>query len=359
MNQMTVILVRLPEAARELAQKAAREVWPRAHLVTARTVAEAAQAPATGRELLVLGAADESDVGLAAQTLDAADLPRWAVVCLGSFSSELAETVAPEDWNLPVLARVFRYAQLQHELLRENLQLRGDLKTVARRVSHDARTPIGCIHTVCELLRDVPPENAASLAESTDIIRNATVELSDLVDRVSFMIRASIDPVPPTIFGMGLAVDAALKQLQPELESSGKKVRQPAGGWPEVEGVLAWTETIWWNLLRNAITHGRSGPIQLGWTRENGAIRCWVSSAGVVPASTQPRLFRRFHQLHQQPGGGLGLSLAQRLVTLQGGQIGYEATEDNRALFFFTVRGVPALKESGPRQASLAGSHAS
>jgi hypothetical protein len=67
-------------------------------------------------------------------------------------------------------------------LLRENLELRGDLKTIARRVAHDARTPIGCIQTVCELIKRVPSSDRASLLESLDLIGSSTTEINLLVD---------------------------------------------------------------------------------------------------------------------------------------------------------------------------------
>ena len=62
---------------------------------------------------------------------------RWSASA--ATTPDLTETVPPEDWNAALLAHVFRATFLQHELLRENLQLRGDLKTIARRV--DARRP--------------------------------------------------------------------------------------------------------------------------------------------------------------------------------------------------------------------------
>ena len=348
MTPITVTFVQLPDPARAVSEQAAHEVWPHARFVTAASVAEASRQPATGRQLLVLGEPDEAAVGLAAQTLDASDLPRWALVCLGTEDSDLAETVPPADWNAALLARVFRATLLQHELLRENLQLRGDLKTIARRVAHDARTPLGCIQTVGELIRGAPPANQAALLESLALIDTSTAELNLLVDRVSALVRATLDPLPPAIFPMGPAVESALRQLPPEQEAAARQIRQPAA-WPEAEGVATWTETVWWNLIRNALMHGGEGPVQLGWTRENATIRFWVSSAGALPPDAFPRLLRRFHQLHQQPSAGFGLSVVERLVALQGGQCGYETADGNRAVFFFTL---PASRSVAKEAAS-------
>lgn len=353
MKPLIVTFVDLPAAARGPAEQAVRETWPHAKIVTAASVAEAMRLPAPGRQLLVLGEPDEAAVGLAAQSLDAGDLPRWALVCLGSENSDLAETVPPADWNTALLARVFRATVLQHELLRENLQLRGDLKTIARRVAHDARTPIGCIQTVCELIKGVPPADRAGLVDSLGLIGNSTAELNLLVDRVSSLVRASLDPLPASIFPMGPAVESALRQLPAEQAAALARVRQPAH-WPEAEGVAVWTESVWWNLVRNALMHGSDGPVQLGWTREPGTVRFWVSSPGAIAQESFPRLLRRFHQLHQQPSAGFGLSVVERLVALQGGECGYETAEGDRAVFSFTLRAAPSAAKEAPTGASAA-----
>ena len=353
MNSTMIYFVRLPEPNREIALLAAREVFPGAQFVTARSVAEAAALPGRGRQLLVLGGTDEAEVSHAALLLDTAELPRWAVVSLGSGPSDLVETVPPADWNVPLLVRVFRAALLQHDLLRENLQLRGDLKTISRRITHDIRTPLGCIHTICELLTNLPPGNPAALQETTDAIRSSSTEISLLIDRMSLLLKASVDPLPGNIVPMGALVNQVLDQLRPELEAAGRGIRQPTR-WPEVDGVAPWLEVIWWNLIRNALMHGaRSGSIQLGWNRDGADLRFWVASQGTVPAAFEPRLLRRFNVLHQNPSAGLGLSLVERLVTLQGGRCGYETTDDSRAVFYFTVRpGRPDAADVGKAVAS-------
>ncbi len=346
MNPVHVYLVELPEAARGISMKAAREAFPLVQFIAATSVAAAAEKPVRGRELLVLSNPDETDVGLAAQVLDGGDMPRWTVVCLGNAPSDLVETVAPADWNVPMLARVFRSALLQHDLVRENLRLRGDLKTVARRVTHDLRTPVGCIHTASELMKDIQAGQSAALRETREVVRDATAEICQVIDRVSLLLKASTDPLPAGTVPMGPPVDNALHQLKDEIARSGKAIRQPSQ-WPEAQGVPAWIESIWWNLIRNALQHGgRTGPIQLGWKPDDLGVRFWISNPGAIPAAQQSRLLRPFNLLHQHlhPVAGLGLSLVERLVALQGGRSGYDGSDDRRAHFYFTLplpRGEP------------------
>jgi signal transduction histidine kinase len=340
-HSTTIHLVCLPEALRETCAQAARAAFPQATLRVAAGMTEALRQPAGERELLVLGGSDEGEGGRASQALDEDDLPRWAVVHLGREPSDLFETVPPEDWNARQLRRIFRAAMMQHDLLRENLLLRGDLKTVARRVTHDLRTPLGCILTVCEALKD--PTMASE--ETVDAVRISAQEIAKLTDQVSLVLKATLDPLPPLVVGMGPIVSQALSELPAELTRRGQRVRQPAD-WPEAVGVPAWLEFVWGQLIHNALRHGsRTGQVQLGWDREGGQIRFWVSNAGTVTPAMRSRLLRPFQLLHKQTGVGLGLSLVERLVQLQGGDCQYEATEDNRSVFSFTL---PA--HGGPAQ---------
>lgn len=348
MKSTTVYLVQLSEQVRETALLAAREIFPRAQLVPVQTVEEAIQLPGQDRQLLVVGEVGEGWIGVAAQTMSAGELPRWAVVHIGQNPSDLVETVTPRECSVRLLARIFRSAVLHHELLHENLQLRGDLRTLSRRLNHDLRTPLGCIDAACALINEVPA--AAEHPHAVDAIaaiRSATGEIDFLLDRVSLVLKASSEPLLTAPMAMGAVVQRVIAQLTPAAERRVARIRQPAQ-WPEVRGVERWIEFVWSGLIHNAIRHGsRGAPIQLGWEAEGPRLRFWVSSAGAVPPALRPNLWRPFHLLHQQPSAGLGLSLVERLVSLHGGRCGYESTADNRAVFSFTLPAAPVATGAG------------
>jgi signal transduction histidine kinase len=119
-------------------------------------------------------------------------------------------------------------------------------------------------------------------------------------------------------------------------------VSQPAS-WPEVAGVAPWLQVIWWNLLDNALKHGGpSAEIRLAWSRAPDGYRFSVvdRGAGIAPA-LQAGLFQPFDQLHALRTPGLGLSIVQRLVALQGGRCGYERLADGTSAFFFILPAGP------------------
>lgn len=340
MKNTTVYLVRLPEPVGEMALRAAREVFPRGQLIPVRSLDEAIRLPGQDRQLLVVGEIGEAGIGLAAQAMTASELPRWAVIHIGENLSDLVETVPTAECSVRLLARVFRSAVLHHELLQENLQLRGDLRSVARRFNHDLRTPLGCIDAACALFNEAA--GAAHSAAALAAIRSALTEIDLLLERVSLVLKASSEPLLTTSLAMGPIVHRVVSQLSSTSEPLGPRLRQPPQ-WPDVRGVEKWIEFVWTSLIQNALRHGAPGDIiQLGWEPRGAEFRFWVSSAGAVPSSLQPNLLRPFHLLHQLPSAGLGLSLVERIVRLHGGRCGYESTPDDRALFHFTLPASPA-----------------
>lgn len=338
MKSTTVYLVRLPEPVREMALRAAREVFPRAQLIPVQSLADAIRLPGQDRQLLVVGEIGEAGMGLAAQAMTAGELPRWAVVHIGENPSDLVETVPTGECSVRLLARVFRSAVLHHELLQENLQLRGDLRTIARRFNHDLRSPLGCIDAACALFKEAgTPHSAEALAA----IRSALTEIDTLLERVCLVLKASSEPLLTAPLSMGPIIHRVIGQLDGPSEHLGTRLRQP-NQWPDVRGVEKWIEFVWTSLIRNALRHGGKDEIHLGWDPRGAELRFWVSNTGAVPSSLQPNLLRPFHLLHQLPSAGLSLSLVERIVRLHGGCCGYESTPDNRALFHFTLPASPA-----------------
>lgn len=224
---------------------------------------------------------------------------------------------------------------LEHEIAR----LRGDLLTIAKRISHDLRTPLGGIAITAEALKEVLARHDPSAIPLAESLLISADEMSQLIKQVSFVARASANPEPKTPVPMAEAVSPALQRLESRLIKRNATVVEPPS-WPVVPGVLPWLEMIWWHLLLNAIVHGgQNGRIELGWAKQNGAVRFWVSDNGPgVPEEWRGKLFNKFHCLHEDPGArGLGLSIVQRLVELQGGQCGHEQPAQGGACFFFTL----------------------
>lgn len=236
--------------------------------------------------------------------------------------------------------------QLAALLEHENARLRGDLLTIARRFSHDLRTPVGGIVSTAEAIKEVLAAHDPSAVPLADSLISSADEITQLIKQVSFVARASANPQPKTAVHMADAVFPALQRLESRILTGNATIAEPPS-WPVVPGVLAWLELIWWHLILNALKHGgQNRHIKLGWDKQKDSVRFWVSDNGPgVHPELRNKLFKEFHSLHQeQDVPGLGLSIVQRLVELQGGACGYETPEQGGACFFFTL---PA--ESSPQ----------
>ncbi|HET7536379.1 MAG TPA: HAMP domain-containing sensor histidine kinase [Candidatus Didemnitutus sp.] len=339
MGSSRILLVHLPPACQPVARAAAQQAFPEAEIVECATLAEAfVTEPGRAPELLVLASPDETMATAAVQAIDAGGQLRWAVVILGGNLRDLAETVPPEEWTLPCLTRVFRSAFHQHELLRENLRLKGDLKTVARRVRHDLFTPIGCVATSAHVIEMLSPDDRETLGTMVDNIKVSSEEIGQLIERIAFVLRATADAPLPAPLDMGAVVAATLQQLDAEIKKAGASIALP-DRWPEAKGVAPWLQVVWWNLIDNALKHsGRAPNVRLAWERVGDACRFSVIDRGDgIPVARRANLFRPFDRLHEQPAPGLGLSIVERLVALQGGICDYERQPDGASVFSFTL----------------------
>jgi signal transduction histidine kinase len=237
-----------------------------------------------------------------------------------------------------------------HKAAKENgedlnyARLRGDLLTVASRVSHDLRTPLNYIFTAGEAMKEILIEKEPAAAAMADSLLSSAEEITQLIKRVSFVLRASANPPEITTVSMSEPVFIALERLERHVLAKQATVVKPAA-WPEVPGVASWLEIIWWNLVMNALTHGgQKSRIELGWQEQKQSIRFWITDNGPgVPADRRKNLFKSFDSLHEtRDFAGLGLAIVHRLVELQGGKCGHESPPNGGSLFYFTLPAGPA-----------------
>jgi signal transduction histidine kinase len=227
----------------------------------------------------------------------------------------------------------------QDQLLRENARLRGDLLTIATRISHDLRTPLGGIVSTGELLKEILTNREPASATLVDSLFTSVDEMSQLIGQIRTIAKATAEPKPKVPVQIGMIVSGVLERLESRILNRQAAVAQPAS-WPEVNGVPQWLESVWWNLLMNALLHAGDQPrIELSWHQEENVFYFQVKdSGGGVPVDMHAKLFQPFDTLHQ-PGStcGLGLSVVQRLVDLQGGRCGYQSTPAGGSCFYFTL----------------------
>jgi signal transduction histidine kinase len=307
-----------------------------------RTVSHSDEALRTtgssGLQLAILAEPGEAARKLAA-AVDDQGLPRWGVVVCGleNAGGDIA-VVAPADWTVPLVAQVFRSAAMQQRLRRENARLREDLLSIATRVAHDLRSPLGGVLTSAELLKEVLATDAPDSSALVDPVIESVDGLMKLIRQLSLIAKASARPGARTRVNMGAPIWAATQKLERRMTAQGVDFK-PAELWPDVIGDTAWLEAIWQALLANAIEHAGAAPrIEAGWDRAEGGHRFWVRDDGAVPPDKRETLFPHFHRLHQPNAPrGLGLAIVRRLVEAMDGRCGYEPVSEKGSCFYFTL----------------------
>jgi signal transduction histidine kinase len=324
-----------------MATEALGSAFPGSELERLSTLKEALKTqPARVPEMIVIEAASADQIAEATQARDEQNLPRWAVVASGSAApGPSAEVIPDSEWSPGHLARVFRTSIALHQLRRDKERLLGDLLSVGVRVTHDLRTPLGGIFSATEALEDLQGKGPNTDRSATQPILESAQDLVRIINQLTLVAKSTARPHQGQAFNMGTPAGRALERVEARAHREGAVVSRPAS-WPEVCGDPAKTESVWLLLLENALRHAGKRPgIELGWEPVADGFKFWVRDNGPgVPEEKRRQLFQPFHRLHETNAGrGLGLSIAARLVELQGGRCGYEAAGQVGACFYFTL----------------------
>lgn len=345
MNVLSLLSLGLKANARAVAAEAAALAFPGSIITDVVTIEEALRSkPTGGSEILLIGEVDQPSLDLASAALDSSELKRWAIVGFGASgapNSAFAAVIAEENWQPHWVSQIFKMAVRSHELERDNARLRGDLSTVGRRISHDMRSPLSGIYTSCEAINEILAEHTSDHAELTKAIITSADDQIQIIDRVSFLLKASAEPSTSEEVPMGEVVFRAVQSTESAMARKGISVTQPSN-WPQIRGNATWLEVIWLNLLRNALQYSPGDArIGIGWSTDaDGQHLFWVENNGQVNPRRVGKLFHPFHLLHQVDAPrGLGLPVVRRLVELQGGTCGSEPSSTGGTRFFFTLPG--------------------
>lgn len=328
-------------AATEAAEAGISRAFRGAEIITASGVDEAVILSVKGAQtLLVLIEPELEELELALKLSSEDGLARWPVVCLGGpVHSRALAVIAAEDWHPPLLAQVFLGAVQRQELIRENARLRGDLLTFARRVSHDLRTPLSGIFTTAELLKEILSEQSEEDAALTTPLFDSTQAVLRLIERTSQVARATVEPRPKETADMGQVAWAGRQAVERQAMKAGVRL-QEATTWPQIQGVTAWLEVIWANLLQQAVQRSISGmTVEMQWKELPAEYEFSVQDQGPeLKEEQRMALFWPFEKLHQgHSAKNLELPIARRLVELQGGRCGCEPVVGGGMRYFFTL----------------------
>ncbi len=258
----------------------------------------------------------------------------------------------PLDDNNRALGAVF--ASLA-ALIYENRTLQNDLQAAREDkarfvsvVSHELRLPMTSIKGYTDLLlKGMTGALNDMQTNFLTVIRNNVERMSRLISDISDLSKAESGrlTMQSTAFPLLMQVQKAVEAFQEACE--GKKQHLEVdipGDLPPVQGDPQRVTQITEILLRNAHLYTpEGGSITLRGRLQGEDIRLEVTDSGIgITTDDAARIFEQFFRSEDQrvrdhPGWGLGLSVAQALVHLMDGEIGFESAPETGSTFWITL----------------------
>jgi len=245
----------------------------------------------------------------AARRISAGDLAVRATPAIPSRNDELAD-----------LARDFdRMADRIQSLMRKQQELLAD-------ISHELRSPLTRLSVSLELAR-------RGEADAMDRMQTDLDRIDSLIQQVLTLTRLQLQQGRKieTPVNLRTVLESVAEDANFEGKSTGKSVVITRADECWVQGDANLLRSCAENVVRNAIRYTRAQTtVEIALTRGGSSLTTAVlvvaDRGQGVPAEALPRLFEPFYRVSQardpiSGGAGLGLSIAQKVVSLHGGTI--------------------------------------
>ncbi len=217
-------------------------------------------------------------------------------------------------------------------------------------MSHELRSPLNAILGFAQLMEiDTPPPTPLQKESVTQILQ-AGWHLLQLIDEILDLTKIESGHVPMSKEPVSLAevLHECQSMIGAQAQQRGIKLTLPQFDAPYfVSADRTRLKQVLINLLSNAIKYNRKdGTIKLQCSNSSlGRTRISIKDSGTgLSAEQLPNLFQPFNRLGQEagvePGTGIGLVMAKRLVELMGGIIGVESTVGVGSVFWFELTAV-------------------
>lgn len=271
----------------------------------------------------------------------------------GAVMRELRARLASDALNRKLEAELAENRRLRTEAqdLAVAAQAASRVKTeFLETMSHEIRTPLnGVLGMAQAMARD--PLSARQRAR-LGVIHDSGSALLDVINAVLDIsrIEAGKMEIVHAPFDLDALADT-LRQLYGGLAHDkgldfALEVAPGAGGWRD--GDAARLRQVLSNLISNAIKFTDAGQVAVRIGGDAATLACAVTDTGMgVPEARRAQIFEKFVQVdgsstRRTGGSGLGLAISRELVTLMGGEIGFESPAGGGACFTFAVP-CPAL----------------
>jgi PAS domain S-box-containing protein len=235
-------------------------------------------------------------------------------------------------------AQLYEEVRLRAEELAQafsKLQELDRLKSqFVQNVSHEFRSPLSLIRGYADLLEngalgELQPEQEKPVA----VIARRSRMLSDLVQDITLILEAEVNPPTATPVAMDELARAAVEDFQIVAQENDITLKQDIPpSLPPVSGSVHYMRRVLDNLIGNAIKFTpEGGEILVRIALEEDGVTLVVEDTGIgIAPEQQEQIFDRFYQVdgstkRRYGGVGLGLALVKELVETYGGQVSVDS----------------------------------
>jgi PAS domain S-box-containing protein len=225
------------------------------------------------------------------------------------------------------------------------------LERFASVAAHDLRAPVRAIGLWIEMFEEILPSTRNSeMKEMLGYIKLNAIKSSALIEDLLEIARVKHSESQSCSVDLNLL----LKNLLASLNSNKDKnqVEWRLSSLPVVHGNESQLESVFGNLIRNAITYrDRNRDSVVGIELQENAnefIFCVRDNGIGIDPKYHDKIFEMFERLHsdqEYPGTGIGLALCKKIVEGWGGKIWLKSQVNQGSSFFFSYPKVGMISE--------------
>ena len=239
--------------------------------------------------------------------------------------------------------------------LAENEREKQELQEMIAEITHQIKTPLSNIRMYCEMIgENASPGSGKTILRQTDSsqLRQYSATVGDQLDRLDFLLNAlirssrletSMIRLQPGNNKVLDTIAIAVNNVFQKAEEKKTEIRVSCRSTIEVCHDPKWTAEAIENLLDNAIKYTpENGKIQIDVVPGEMYVEIQVKDTGCgIAADEVNEIFKRFYRgkaVSRVEGLGLGLYLAQKIITLQGGFLSVHSEPGNGSCFSIHLR---------------------
>ncbi len=222
-------------------------------------------------------------------------------------------------------------------------ELKAEQSQFVAKLSHEFQTPLRRILESLKLFSDNPAgDMGAKQKEVLDLVSRNIDRLTVLTNNLHYLSQIEVGDLK--LYNSEFQLEELIEQIKKSFKSwaDSKNITIKTSFSPETVKLTADQNKIGQvltNLIENSMKFvERSGKIEIEAKLADNAVEVGIKDNGPgISEKDRKSIFEKFKQFKDSEGVGLGLTIAKKLVELQGGHISVESEEGKGSIFTVSI----------------------